>query len=83
VLLNIIRLGRFKRRLYGAAAFFVLSLAILVAQIFWVCEPQDKRTGWKSETIPQCVLGKSVAITQVTSRHHDSLLHGLSLIDFT
>ncbi|KAF9027336.1 hypothetical protein BDZ89DRAFT_1113478, partial [Hymenopellis radicata] len=64
---NIIRLGSYQKRLYTATALFLVALLILVAQVFWVCEPQDRHTHWKSDPVPQCVLGRSVAITQITT----------------
>ncbi|KAJ3886788.1 hypothetical protein GG344DRAFT_81365 [Lentinula edodes] len=67
ILLTIIRLGSFQRRLYTAAVCFTLACLILVAQVFWVCEPQDQLNHWKADPVPQCVLGRSVAITQVTT----------------
>ncbi|KAF8909577.1 hypothetical protein CPB85DRAFT_1253589 [Mucidula mucida] len=43
---NIIRLGSYQKRLYAATALFLIVMLILVAQVFWVCEPQDRtRTG--------------------------------------
>ncbi|KIY66436.1 hypothetical protein CYLTODRAFT_455350 [Cylindrobasidium torrendii FP15055 ss-10] len=67
IMVNIIRLGSYQRRLYITAALFVIALLILVAQVFWVCEPQNRHNHWKSDLLPQCVLGRSVAITQVTT----------------
>lgn len=61
------RLGHFRRRLSMAAVLFSIALIILVAQIFWVCIPQDNHNQWKSDTVPQCTLGKQVAINQITS----------------
>lgn len=70
ILLTIIRLGSFQKRLYTAAVCFMLACLILVAQVFWVCEPQDRHNHWKVDAVPQCVLGQSVAITQVTSMYY-------------
>ncbi|TFL03112.1 hypothetical protein BDV98DRAFT_416172 [Pterulicium gracile] len=67
LLLNIMRLGHFRRRLSMAAVLFSIALIILVAQIFWVCIPQDNHNQWKSDTVPQCTLGKQVAINQITT----------------
>ncbi|KAF5385595.1 hypothetical protein D9757_006756 [Collybiopsis confluens] len=67
ILFTIIRLGGYKRQLYTAAVCFLLAMLVLIAQIFWVCEPQNRHNHWKEAIVPQCVLGKSVAITQVTT----------------
>ncbi|KAF9265929.1 hypothetical protein L218DRAFT_956899 [Marasmius fiardii PR-910] len=67
MLITIIRLGSYQKRLYTAALLFVVSTIILVTQVFWVCEPQNRHNSWKSDPVPQCILGKTVAITQVTT----------------
>ncbi|KIK65866.1 hypothetical protein GYMLUDRAFT_38358 [Collybiopsis luxurians FD-317 M1] len=67
ILFTIIRLGGYPKQLYTAAVCFILALLILVAQVFWVCEPQNRYNHWKDHPTPQCVLGRSVAITQVTT----------------
>jgi len=67
ILATIIRLGSFRKQLYTAAGCFTIALLILIAQVFWVCEPQNNHNHWKADPVPQCVLGKSVAITQVTT----------------
>ncbi|KAF9065462.1 hypothetical protein BDP27DRAFT_1424780 [Rhodocollybia butyracea] len=67
ILATIIRLGSFRKQLYTAAGCFTAALLILVAQVFWVCEPQNSHNHWKTNPVPQCVLGMSVAITQVTT----------------
>ncbi|KAF5385569.1 hypothetical protein D9757_006737 [Collybiopsis confluens] len=54
ILFTIIRLGGYKKQLYTSA-------------IFWVCEPQNGYNHWKEDIVPQCMLGKTVAITQLTT----------------
>ncbi|KAG7443920.1 uncharacterized protein BT62DRAFT_988070 [Guyanagaster necrorhizus] len=53
-----------RRRLFCIAALFILVLAILIAQLFWVCEPE---LGWRDTRSPQCTLNKQVAISQLVS----------------
>ncbi|KAF5385598.1 hypothetical protein D9757_006761 [Collybiopsis confluens] len=67
ILFTIIRLGGYKKQLYVAATYFLLALLVLIAQVFWVCEPQNRHNHWKEDIVPQCVLGESVAITQIAS----------------
>ena len=68
ILFTIIRLGAYKRQLYTAAGCFVFAMLFLAAQVFWVCEPQNRYNHWKNEMLPQCIEGKSIAIAQVTSK---------------
>ncbi|KIK65867.1 hypothetical protein GYMLUDRAFT_55790 [Collybiopsis luxurians FD-317 M1] len=67
ILFTIIRLGGYRKQLYTAAGYFILAMLVLVAQVFWVCEPQNRHNHWKDSPSPQCVLGENVAITQVTT----------------
>jgi len=41
-----------------------VTAVFLIAQVFWVCEPQPV---WKEETAPQCRLTKQVVICQIVS----------------
>ncbi|KAF8888061.1 hypothetical protein BD779DRAFT_1470436 [Infundibulicybe gibba] len=65
ILFSIIRLdpseSRRKRLLYIAFVYILVCL-ILIAQLFWVCEPEH---GWKDMESPQCTLNKEVAICQL------------------
>jgi len=67
ILFSIIRLdpseSRRKRLLYIAFVYILVCL-ILIAQLFWVCEPEP---GWKDMKSPQCTLNKEVAICQLVS----------------
>ncbi|KIK65868.1 hypothetical protein GYMLUDRAFT_70147 [Collybiopsis luxurians FD-317 M1] len=67
ILFTIIRLGGYRRQLYTVSGCFVLAMLLLIAQVFWVCEPQNQYNHWKSEALPQCIEGKSIAIAQVTT----------------
>lgn len=67
IIATIIYFGFYTRYLKAMASLFVLAMAILVAQVFWVCEPQNRHNHWKGAQNPQCILGDSVAITQVTT----------------
>ncbi|KAF8062504.1 hypothetical protein FPV67DRAFT_1508819 [Lyophyllum atratum] len=59
--------GFYTRYLKAMAGLFGAAATILVAQVFWVCEPQNRRNHWKEAQNPQCILGSSVGITQVTT----------------
>jgi len=65
ILFSIIRIdpspGR-RRRLLYIAGLFILVWAILMGQLFWICEPEP---GWRDQASPQCRLNKQVAICQV------------------
>ena len=43
---------------------FLVAWMVLFAQTFWICEAEP---GWKSEPLPQCSLGRDVAIAQIIS----------------
>ena len=43
---------------------FLVTWMVLFAQTFWICEAEP---GWKSEPLPQCSLGRDVAIAQIIS----------------
>ncbi|KAJ3554409.1 hypothetical protein NM688_g3128 [Phlebia brevispora] len=65
ILFTVIRISSFgtmRRLLVGVAFIFGILYIILFAQIFWVC---DKQPGWKTQPLPQCFLGRNVAIAQV------------------
>ncbi|THU88545.1 hypothetical protein K435DRAFT_938414 [Dendrothele bispora CBS 962.96] len=64
ILLTVIRLamGQFRKLLKLMVVAFLITWAILDAQVWWVCEPQP---GWKDREITQCMLGKDVAIAQL------------------
>jgi len=66
ILFTIVRLsvGRMRRLLGWLGYAFGGTCAILIAQIFWVCE---REPGWKDLPTPQCSLGLSVAIAQLIS----------------
>ena len=51
-----------RRRLSYIAALFMIVTAVLIAQLFWVCEPEPN---WKNAVSPQCTLNKQVAICQL------------------
>ncbi|KAJ7076209.1 hypothetical protein B0H15DRAFT_864546 [Mycena belliarum] len=64
ILFTVIRLafGTFRRILSVVAILFFVAWAVLFAQVWWVCERQP---GWKDQPLPQCQLGRNVAIAQV------------------
>ncbi|KAG1789193.1 uncharacterized protein HD556DRAFT_826043 [Suillus plorans] len=67
MLFTIVRLtipGRFRRFLLCTVAFFGIIWALLFSQLWWICETE---TGWKTQTLPQCDLGRRIAITQMTT----------------
>lgn len=49
----------------GVAIFFFLQWALLIVQMYWVCEKGEDT--WKHREYPQCVLGEAIGITQVAS----------------
>ncbi|PSR76750.1 hypothetical protein PHLCEN_2v8235 [Hermanssonia centrifuga] len=55
-----------RKHLHRVAALFILVLLIMIAQLFWVCEPL-KDPMWKLETSPQCPLDNQVAICQLVT----------------
>jgi hypothetical protein len=57
-----VTLGRFRQYLIYTAGVFLLTWAILFAQVWWVCETD---TSWKNVPYTQCTLGQNVAIAQV------------------
>ncbi|KAI0313401.1 hypothetical protein OF83DRAFT_1086357 [Amylostereum chailletii] len=67
ILFSIIRIDPdpiWNRRLKYIAALFIGALAFFLAQLLWVCEPQQ---AWKDLPSPQCRLNKEVAICQLVS----------------
>ncbi|KAF5327953.1 hypothetical protein D9758_016778 [Tetrapyrgos nigripes] len=65
ILFTIIRLsiaGRFRQLLKIFVGLFLMTWAILDAQVWWTCESEP---GWKDKHIAQCMLGKKVAIAQL------------------
>ncbi|KAG2066007.1 hypothetical protein BDR04DRAFT_1059920 [Suillus decipiens] len=76
ILFTIVRLtapGTFIRRvLVSTAIIFGFVWVLLFSQLWWICE---KFPSWKTQSRPQCNLGKSVAITQmITDVLGDSVL---------
>ncbi|KAG2040527.1 hypothetical protein BDR03DRAFT_949015 [Suillus americanus] len=41
---------------------FIIAWAVLFAQVWWTCESEP---GWKTQPLPQCDLGRNVAIAQI------------------
>ncbi|KAG1872920.1 hypothetical protein DFJ58DRAFT_910530 [Suillus subalutaceus] len=65
MLFTIVRLtipGIFRKFLMCAVGTFGAIWALLFAQLWWICETQPN---WKSQSHPQCDLGRRVAITQM------------------
>ncbi|THH14919.1 hypothetical protein EW146_g5485 [Bondarzewia mesenterica] len=64
ILFTVIRLSfeRMRRVLAYMSVVFFIIWAILFAQVWWVCEAEPS---WKGQPIPQCALGRNVAIAQV------------------
>ncbi|KAJ6473828.1 hypothetical protein C8R45DRAFT_835143 [Mycena sanguinolenta] len=77
ILFSIVRIESSATRrklLFSAAAMFVITALLLVAQLFWVCESRPHTT-WKSLRDPQCDLPRQVAIFQfVTDVLSDAIL---------
>ncbi|KAJ6473819.1 hypothetical protein C8R45DRAFT_404995 [Mycena sanguinolenta] len=77
ILFSIVRIESSATRrklLFSAAAMFVITALLLVAQLFWVCESRP-RSSWKSHRDPQCDLPRQVAIFQlVTDVTSDAIL---------
>ncbi|EJD36626.1 hypothetical protein AURDEDRAFT_117041 [Auricularia subglabra TFB-10046 SS5] len=75
ILFSVIRLEpnvSSRKKLYWAALALFLTVVFLIAQLFWVCEPEPH---WKDLASPQCTLNKQVAICQlVTDILSDGLL---------
>ncbi|KAG2747542.1 hypothetical protein P692DRAFT_20834569 [Suillus brevipes Sb2] len=75
ILFTIVRLtvpGTFRRILMFTAIAFGTVWALLFSQLWWICE---KNPAWKTQSFPQCDLGRSVAITQIiTDVLGDSIL---------
>ncbi|KIK65845.1 hypothetical protein GYMLUDRAFT_239539 [Collybiopsis luxurians FD-317 M1] len=70
ILFTIMRVGgyrHYRKGLYAAAGCFVFAMLILIAQVFWVCELQNRRNHWKANPSPQCIEDKSMAIAQVAT----------------
>ncbi|KAG6914025.1 hypothetical protein DXG01_002856 [Tephrocybe rancida] len=66
ILATVLRFGYYAVYLRTEAGLFCVAMGVLLAQVLWVCEPQDAHNHWKSAPHPQCVLGNGVAIAQVT-----------------
>jgi hypothetical protein len=70
ILFSMIRIDpsetRRRRLMFVAVAFFVVWVT-LVAQLFWVCEPN---ASWKLLKTPQCPLGEQVAVFQLVCECH-------------
>lgn len=92
ILYSVIRIDpnpRTRRYLHRVAVIFIVVLLVMIAQLFWVCEPMPE---WKYKASPQCPLDKQVAICQlVTDILSDLLLiaaplrliHQMSAVDGT
>ncbi|KAG1871891.1 hypothetical protein C8R48DRAFT_670331 [Suillus tomentosus] len=50
------------KALISTAITFGVVWALLFSQVLWICETQP---GWKTQPLPQCDLGRSVAIAQI------------------
>ncbi|KAI5996854.1 hypothetical protein F5J12DRAFT_346810 [Pisolithus orientalis] len=67
ILFTVVRLtfpGSLRRMLVRTAFVFLIAWMVLAAQIFWTCAVQS---GWKTESRPQCSIGRNVAIAQIIS----------------
>ncbi|KAI0058788.1 hypothetical protein BV25DRAFT_1829790 [Artomyces pyxidatus] len=67
ILFSIIRIDpdpQTQRKLKWLAGIFIATIAFFLAQLLWVCEPND---AWKDLPSPQCHLNKEVAICQLVS----------------
>ncbi|KAJ7746744.1 hypothetical protein DFH07DRAFT_924236 [Mycena maculata] len=67
ILFSVIRIdpnGARRRFLLGVAFVFLGTCLILIAQLFWTCEPKPQ---WKDDATPQCPLGRQVVIFQLIS----------------
>jgi len=53
-----------RKRLLLVAAIFALAGVLLLAQLFWVCEPNP---AWKQLPTPQCPLDKQIVVCQLVS----------------
>ncbi|KAJ7648071.1 hypothetical protein FB45DRAFT_823211 [Roridomyces roridus] len=64
ILFTVIRLsfGTQRRVLSIVAISFFVAWAVLFSQIWWVCEGDP---AWKNLALPQCILGRNVAIAQI------------------
>ncbi|KAG1778167.1 hypothetical protein EV702DRAFT_190738 [Suillus placidus] len=66
ILFTIVRLtvpgSFFRRLLISTAITFGIVWALLFSQVWWICETQS---GWKTQPLPQCDLGRDVAIAQI------------------
>ncbi|KAG7091574.1 hypothetical protein E1B28_010596 [Marasmius oreades] len=54
-----------RRKLYWVAALFVVITAVLISQLYWVCEPAGGQ--WKNTEAPQCSLTRQVVIFQIVT----------------
>ncbi|KIP09640.1 hypothetical protein PHLGIDRAFT_34292, partial [Phlebiopsis gigantea 11061_1 CR5-6] len=50
--------------LHRVGVVFIVVLGVMIAQLFWVCEPLPN---WKNAVSPQCPLDKQVAICQLVT----------------
>ncbi|KAG6915640.1 hypothetical protein DXG01_010641 [Tephrocybe rancida] len=88
ILMTILGFGYYTAYLRTAVGLFCVVMMILLAQVLWVCEPQDAHNHWKSSPHPRCVLGKGVAITKITIKRFaadvfaDVVLVGAPLLIF-
>ncbi|KAG6914026.1 hypothetical protein DXG01_002857 [Tephrocybe rancida] len=81
ILATILSFGYYTAYLRTAAGLFCVAMMVLLAQVLWVCEPQDAHNHWKSSPHLRCVLGKGVAITKITTdAFADVVLGGAPLL---
>ncbi|GJE88828.1 hypothetical protein PsYK624_049150 [Phanerochaete sordida] len=67
ILYSVIRIDpnpRTRMYLHRVGIIFIVVLLVMIAQLFWVCEPMPE---WKHKASPQCPLDKQVAICQLVT----------------
>jgi len=67
ILYSVIRIDpnpRTRMYLHRVAVIFIVVLMVMIAQLFWVCEPLKQ---WRKEASPQCPLDHQVAICQLVT----------------
>ncbi|KAF8630994.1 hypothetical protein AX15_002686 [Amanita polypyramis BW_CC] len=77
LLFSLIRVDPHTQRrqlLFVLAAVYIILCILLVAQLFWTCEPQQ---GWKSLPVPQCHIELPLALFQLIT---DVIADGTLLI---
>ncbi|EKM51748.1 uncharacterized protein PHACADRAFT_262067 [Phanerochaete carnosa HHB-10118-sp] len=74
ILYSVIRIDpnpRTRMYLHRIGIIFIVVLMVMIAQLFWVCEPMPE---WKHELSPQCPLDHQVAICQLVTDVFSDLL---------